>query len=54
MTAITRAAFWMAGWALYAERVDLLTLVGMTLILTGNGLNLVRARGPATEPKPVR
>ena len=33
----------LAGWALYAERVDLLTLVGMALILTGNGLNLMRA-----------
>ena len=36
MTAITRAAFWMA------------------LILTGNGLNLVRASGPATEPNPAK
>ena len=44
----------LAGWALYAERVDLLTLAGMALILTGNGLNLVRASGPATEPKPAR
>ena len=35
----------LAGWALYAERVDLLTLVGMAFILTGNGLNLVRAGG---------
>ena len=37
----------LAGWALYAERVDLLTLAGMALILTGNGLNLVRAGGQA-------
>ena len=35
----------LAGWALYAERVDLLTLAGMALILTGNGVNLVRAGG---------
>ena len=54
MTAITRAAFWMADRALCAERVNLLTLAGMALILTGNGLNLVRASGPATEPKPAR
>ena len=31
----------LAGWALYAERVDVLTLVGMALILAGNGINLV-------------
>ncbi len=36
----------LAGWALYAERVDLLTLAGMVLILAGNGLNLVWAEGP--------
>ncbi len=36
----------LAGWALYAERVDLLTLVGMVLILAGNGLNLVWAGEP--------
>ncbi len=35
----------LAGWALYAERVDLLTLAGMVLILAGNGLNLVWAGG---------
>jgi drug/metabolite transporter (DMT)-like permease len=40
----------LAGWALYAERVDLLTFEGMGLILAGNGLNLLRAggRGPGT------
>ena len=38
----------LAGWALYAERMDLLTLAGMALILTGNGLNLVRG---ATQAK---
>ena len=37
----------LAGWALYAERMDLLTLAGMVLILTGNGLNLVRGAGQA-------
>jgi drug/metabolite transporter (DMT)-like permease len=31
----------LVGWALYAERVDVLTLAGMALILAGNGLNLV-------------
>ena len=38
----------LAGWALYAERVDLRTLAGMGLILAGNGLNLPQAggRGP--------
>jgi drug/metabolite transporter (DMT)-like permease len=29
-----------AGWLLYAERLDLLTVVGAVLILTGNLLNL--------------
>ena len=37
----------LAGWALYSERVDLLTLAGMALILTGNGLNMVRGAGQA-------
>lgn len=31
----------LTGWALYAERVDVLTVVGMVLILAGNGVNLV-------------
>ncbi|MBL8329820.1 MAG: DMT family transporter [Rubrivivax sp.] len=34
----------LAGWALYAERVDLFTVAGVLLILTGNALNLVRVR----------
>jgi drug/metabolite transporter (DMT)-like permease len=29
-----------AGWLLYSERLDLLTVVGAALILTGNLLNL--------------
>ncbi len=32
-----------AGWLVYAERVDLLTVLGAALILTGNLLNLRRA-----------
>ncbi len=32
-----------AGWAVYAERVDLYTVLGVALILTGNLLNLQRA-----------
>ena len=38
-----------AGWLIYSERLDLLTLLGALLILTGNLLNL---RSPA--PLPVR
>lgn len=30
----------LAGWAVYDERIDLLTVLGMVLILAGNGLNL--------------
>ena len=30
----------LAGWAIYAERVDALTIVGVVLILAGNLLNL--------------
>lgn len=40
----------LAGWALYAERVDLFTLAGMALILAGNGLNLVRAGAGTPGP----
>ena len=32
----------LAGWALYAERFDLVTLAGAALILGGNALNLGR------------
>jgi drug/metabolite transporter (DMT)-like permease len=31
-----------AGWALYAERFDLVTLAGAALILGGNAVNLGR------------
>ena len=32
----------LAGWLVYAERVDLFTVAGVTLILAGNLLNLRR------------
>jgi drug/metabolite transporter (DMT)-like permease len=32
-----------AGWLLYAERLDLYTVLGAVLILTGNLLNLKTA-----------
>ncbi len=32
----------LAGWAIYAERIDLLTLAGAALILGGNFLNVLR------------
>jgi len=38
-----------AGWLIYSERLDLLTLLGAALILSGNLLNL-RSAGPV----PVR
>jgi drug/metabolite transporter (DMT)-like permease len=37
------------GWLVYSERLDLLTVLGATLILTGNLLNL-----KATDPVPAR
>ena len=37
-----------AGWLLYAERLDLFTVLGAALILTGNLLNL-----KATDPAPA-
>jgi drug/metabolite transporter (DMT)-like permease len=37
----------LAGWAIYAERVDLLTALGAGLILTGNLLNLKAANRKA-------
>jgi drug/metabolite transporter (DMT)-like permease len=37
------------GWLLYAERLDLLTVLGAILILTGNLLNL-----KASDPLPAR
>lgn len=36
-----------AGWAIYAERVDLLTVAGTALILAGNLANLRRPAPPA-------
>jgi len=30
------------GWVVYSERIDLLTALGVCLILTGNLLNLIR------------
>ena len=35
-----------AGWMIYAERLDLVTVLGTVLILAGNLLNLRRARVP--------
>jgi len=34
-----------AGWLIYSERLDLFTVLGAAMILTGNLLNL-RAAGP--------
>ncbi len=34
----------LAGWAVYSERVDLLTVVGTALILCGNLVNVLRSR----------
>jgi drug/metabolite transporter (DMT)-like permease len=39
-----------AGWLIYGERVDVFTVLGATLILTGNLLNL---KSPTPQPKPV-
>ena len=33
----------LAGWAIYAERVDLLTVAGVVLILAGNAFNLMHS-----------
>ncbi len=38
-----------AGWLIYSERLDMFTLLGAALILTGNLLNL-----KASEPVPAR
>jgi drug/metabolite transporter (DMT)-like permease len=38
-----------AGWLIYSERLDLFTVLGAALILTGNLLNL-----RAADPVPVR
>jgi drug/metabolite transporter (DMT)-like permease len=39
----------LAGWAIYAERVDLFTLAGVLLILGGNLLNLLNQRRAASR-----
>ena len=39
-----------AGWLLYAERMDVFTVLGALLILTGNLLNL---KPPPPQPAPV-
>jgi len=41
----------LAGWLLYAERLDLFTVAGTALILGGNLLNLRRA-GSVHRPTP--
>ena len=42
----------LAGWAIYAERVDLLTVAGVVLILGGNAINLVQAAPKRTAMHP--
>jgi drug/metabolite transporter (DMT)-like permease len=37
----------LAGWMIYAERLDLFTVAGTVLILGGNLLNMRRARAVA-------
>ncbi|MGB9172700.1 MAG: EamA/RhaT family transporter, partial [Bradyrhizobium sp.] len=39
-----------AGWMIYGERMDVFTVLGAMLILTGNLLNL---KSPAPRPAPV-
>jgi drug/metabolite transporter (DMT)-like permease len=41
-----------AGWLIYAERLDMFTVLGAVLILTGNLLNLKPAR-PVSAPAPT-
>jgi drug/metabolite transporter (DMT)-like permease len=38
-----------AGWLIYSERLDIFTVLGAALILTGNLLNLKPA-GPVPAP----
>jgi drug/metabolite transporter (DMT)-like permease len=40
----------LAGWWVYAERLDVYTAVGVALILCGNLLNLRRSAAPAAPP----
>jgi len=39
-----------AGWLIYAERMDLVTVLGTALIFAGNLLNLQRAGAPSERP----
>ena len=41
----------LAGWLVYAERIDLLTVLGTLLILGGNLLNLPRRATRAARPR---
>jgi drug/metabolite transporter (DMT)-like permease len=41
-----------AGWLIYSERLDMFTVLGAALILTGNLLNLKPAR-PVSAPAPT-
>lgn len=41
----------LAGWLVYSERMDLFTVLGAALILTGNLLNVRRAAVPGTAPR---
>jgi drug/metabolite transporter (DMT)-like permease len=40
-----------AGWLIYAERLDVFTVLGAALILTGNLLNL---RATSASPAPAK
>jgi drug/metabolite transporter (DMT)-like permease len=42
----------LVGWLAYSERLDLLTLLGVGLILTGNALNLARLPTVAERVQP--
>jgi drug/metabolite transporter (DMT)-like permease len=42
-----------AGWLLYAERLDMFTVLGAVLILTGNLLNLKGAQTASPPPVPA-
>ncbi len=43
-----------AGWLIYAERMDLFTVLGAALILTGNLLNALRAGAPTSALRSER
>jgi len=43
----------LAGWAVYAERIDLLMVLGTGLILVGNLLNLRRGPAPRSPSRPA-